>query len=141
VFTAQLSPANEVPPISNAESTGRGSVQITFHVTRDSAGAVASGTVDFHFQLSGFPSTTTVVGAHIHSAPGGVNGPIVINAGVVASGALTSSDGVTTYSQAGISAPAATIQAILNNPAGFYFNVHSPTNPGGFARGQLSRTL
>jgi len=28
----------------------------------------------------------------------------------------------------------------VNNPAAFYFNVHSPTNPGGVARGQLVRT-
>jgi len=141
VFTAQLSPANEVPAISNAENTGRGAVQITFHVTRDAAGAVASGTVDFHFQLNAFPSTTTVVGAHIHSAAAGVNGGIVINTGVVATGAVTSTDGVITFSQNGVSASAATMQAIINNPAGFYFNVHSPLNPGGFARGQLSRTF
>lgn len=141
VFTAQLSPANEVPAISNTESTGRGAVQVTFNVTRDAAGGIASGTVDFHFQLSGFPASTTVVGAHIHSAPAGVNGGIVVNTGVVASGALTSSDGVTTFSSSGIAVSAATIQAIVNNPAGYYFNVHSPLNPGGFARGQLSRAL
>jgi hypothetical protein len=28
---------------------------------------------------------------------------------------------------------------IINNPAGFYFSVHSPLHPGGFARGQLTR--
>ena len=26
-----------------------------------------------------------------------------------------------------------------NNPAAYYFNVHSPLNPGGFSRGQLTR--
>ena len=31
------------------------------------------------------------------------------------------------------------IKQIVNNPAGFYFNVHSPLNPAGFARGQLQR--
>jgi hypothetical protein len=34
---------------------------------------------------------------------------------------------------------AALEQTILNNPAGFYFNVHSTLNPGGVARGQLVR--
>ena len=34
-------------------------------------------------------------------------------------------------------ADAATLQSIIDNPAGFYFNVHSSTNPGGVARGQL----
>src|SRR5688572_3678123 len=34
-FTAQLSPANEVPPIQGAESSGQGFVIITFNVPRD----------------------------------------------------------------------------------------------------------
>ena len=29
--------------------------------------------------------------------------------------------------------------ALLANPSAFYFNIHSPMNPGGFARGQLER--
>jgi hypothetical protein len=28
---------------------------------------------------------------------------------------------------------------IYNNPAGYYFNVHTPVNPGGAVRGQLVR--
>ena len=31
----------------------------------------------------------------------------------------------------------AVAQNIINNPAGFYFNIHSTLNPGGVARGQL----
>jgi hypothetical protein len=31
----------------------------------------------------------------------------------------------------------AVFNAIINNPSGFYFNVHSTLNPGGVARGQL----
>ena len=140
VFTAQLSPANEVPAIGNAESTGRGAVQITFNVTRDAANAITAGTVNFHFQLNGFPGTTAVIAAHIHSAAAGVNGPVVVNTGVTA-GAVTTTDGVGTFTASGITVSPATIQAIVNNPAAFYFNVHSVQNPGGFTRGQLSRTL
>src|SRR5215216_1564368 len=84
VFTAVLSPANENPPIGNAESSGRGAVQITFNVTRDASNVITGGTVTFHYQLSGFPETTTVTGSHIHNSPAGVNGPIVINTGVSA---------------------------------------------------------
>ena len=36
-----------------------------------------------------------------------------------------------------ISMDAATINSIVANPAGFYFNVHSTLNPGGVVRGQL----
>jgi hypothetical protein len=140
VFTAQLSPANEVPPVSNSESSGRGAVQITFNVTRDAAGAISSGTVGFDLQLNGFPGSTAVIAAHIHTGGAGVNGPIIVNTGITA-GSVTTADGVGTFHAAGISVSAATIQNILNNPAAFYFNVHSTQNPGGFTRGQLNRTL
>src|SRR5919108_5250997 len=66
VFSAVLSPANEVPPIANEEAGGIGAGQFTLHVTRDSAGAITGGTIDMYFQASGFPDGTTVVGAHIH---------------------------------------------------------------------------
>jgi hypothetical protein len=140
VFTAQLSPANEVPPVGNAENTGRGAVQITFNVTRDSAGAITAGTVGFHFQLNGFPGTLAVIAAHIHTGSAGVNGPIVVNTGVT-TGAVSTTDGVGTFTASGITVAPATIQNILNNPGAFYFNVHSTQNPGGFTRGQLLRTL
>lgn len=140
VFSAQLSPANEVPPVGNAESTGVGAVQITFNVARDSAGAITSGTVDFHFQLNGFPGSTAVIAAHIHTGGAGINGPIIVNTGVMA-GSVTTTDGVGTFSVSGISVAPAVIQGIINNPAAFYFNVHSMQNPGGFSRGQLNRTL
>ena len=141
VLTANLSPANEVPPVANAENSGRGAVQITFNVTRDGTGAITGGTVDFHFQLSGFPSSTAIVAAHIHPGAAGVNGGVIVNTGLVAASPVTQADGVMSFSASGISVPAATLQNIVNNPAGYYFNVHSPTNPGGAARGQLGRTL
>jgi hypothetical protein len=30
-------------------------------------------------------------------------------------------------------------QQLIDNPSAFYFNVHTFTNPGGMARGQLRR--
>ena len=141
VFTAELSPANEVPPITNAESSGRGAVQITVTATRDSSGAITGGTADFHFQLSGFPSSTTVVGAHIHPGAAGVNGGVIINTGITPATAVGASGDVISFTATGITISAANLQGMINNPAGFYFNVHSPTNAGGFARGQLQRTL
>lgn len=130
VFTAQLTPANEVPPIGNAEAGGRGAVQITF----------TGGTASFHFQLTGFPSDTRVVGAHIHTAGPGVNGPIIVNTGLTAAAPLVMTSPITAFDASGIAVSDAIVQAIVNNPAGHYFNVHSPLNPGGFARGQLVRT-
>jgi CHRD domain-containing protein len=141
VMTANLSPSNEVPAIANAENTGHGAVQVTFNVTRDGTGAITGGTADFHFQLSGFPSGTTIVAAHIHPGAAGVNGGVLVSTGLVASSPVTQTDGVMQFTVSGVAVPTATLQSIVNNPAGFYFNVHSPLNPGGVARGQLNRTI
>ena len=129
VFVADLAPANEVPPVANAESSGRGAVQIT----------IDGGTATFYFQLNGFPADTRVVGAHIHTAGPGVNGPIIVNTGVSAASPVVLSNRITEFTSPRITVDAATLQAIVNNPLGHYFNVHSPLNPGGFARGQLVR--
>jgi hypothetical protein len=139
VFTAILLPANEVPPVSNAESAGSGAVQITMTVARDSAGAVTGATADFYFQASGFPGDTAVQGAHIHPGAAGVNGPVIIGAALTAANRLPLNNGMVEYRQTGIVVSAANAAAVLANPSAFYFNVHSPANPGGFARGQLVR--
>jgi hypothetical protein len=60
---------------------------------------------------------------------------------IVAARPVTQVNGVISYSGTVPSVAAATLQQIVNNPAGFYFNVHSPANPGGVARGQLNRAL
>lgn len=132
VFTADLRPANEVPPIGNAEGGGFGAVQITVDQT--------AGTASFYYQLTGFPSGTRVQGAHIHSAGPGVNGPIVVDTRVTAASPVILSDPIAEVRVTGIAVSAAILQGMINNPAAFYFNVHSPLNPGGFARGQLVRT-
>ena len=139
VMTATLLPSNEVPAIASPENTGHGAVQITFNVTRDGTGAVTGGTAEFHFQLSGFPSSTTIIAAHIHPGAAGVNGGVLVSTGLVATSPVTQSDGVMSFTSAPVTVPAALLQSIVNNPAAFYFNVHSPTNSGGVARGQLNR--
>lgn len=139
VFSAVLRPANEVPPVSNAESGGVGAVQVTFNPTRDAAGVITGATADFYFQASGFPGTTTVVGAHIHPGVAGVNGPVIISTGLTAASPFTLANGTGEFRASGVRVDAALAQAIINNPAAFYFNIHSPLNPGGFARGQLTR--
>ena len=129
VFVADLSPTNEVPPVGNAEAGGRGAVQIT----------IEGGTATMYFQLSGFPTDTRVIGAHIHTAGPGVNGPIIVNTGISAASPVVLSNRITEFTSPRVPVDAATLQAIVNNPLGHYFNVHSPLNPGGFARGQLVR--
>src|SRR5262249_14452876 len=137
-FTADLRPSNEVPPISNAESTGAGTATVVFDITKDAAGNVTSGTATFIVTLSGFPPGTPINIAHIHQAAAGTNGSIVFSTSLAAGEVTLSSSGTGTFTKAGIAPPnPAVFQAILDNPAGFYFNVHSTLNPGGVARGQL----
>src|ERR1051325_4708684 len=132
VFSAALQPANEVPPVSGSESTGHGSVQVQFDLTRDAAGAITAATATFYFQLSGYPAGTPIVGAHIPPAPAGVNGPVIISTGLATANTRVLQNGSGEFTFTGVIADPAVVQQIINNPAAFYFNLHPLTNPGGF---------
>jgi hypothetical protein len=140
VFVAQLSPDNEVPPVTNAESTARGTTTVTFNVPRDSTGAITGGgQVTFGIQLNSFPSSTpAVVAAHIHPGAAGVNGSPLIDTRISAAAPLVLTNGAATVAiTVDISQENAT--NITANPGNYYFNVHTPTNGAGAARGQLVR--
>jgi hypothetical protein len=137
VFTAQLSPVNEVPPVTNAEASGSGNVTITFAVNRDN-GAITSATAAFLVNLTGFPSNTPLTMAHIHIGTVGNVGNIVVDTGLV-QGEVALANGSGSFAKSGISVTPALAQDIIDNPAGYYFNVHSVLNSGGMVRGQLVR--
>lgn len=139
VFSTTLAPANEVPPVGGTEGTGHGAVQVQFDVTRNAAGAITAATATMYFQLTGYPSGTVIQGAHIHPAPVGVNGPVIISTGLTATNTVAIPSGTGDFSFTNIPVDPALVQQIIDNPGAFYFNVHSPTNPGGFSRGQLLR--
>jgi len=130
VFTVQLSALNEVPAISNAEATARGTAVITINK--------ATNKVDFSVSLNSFPAGSTVNIAHIHGpAAAGSNGTIVVNTGLSA-GTVVLTNGSGTFSFESASPNSADIiPQILANPQNFYFNVHTSLNPGGAIRGQL----
>jgi hypothetical protein len=142
-FTAILLPSNEVPPVTNADVTASGTMQMTMTMTRDAANNITGATYDFTVHVTGFPAGTTLTGAHIHAAPAGTN------SGVVVGLPLTPSDTGLATGQATIAktnvgpqvaANNATVASnIFNNPAGNYFNVHTTVNGGGAIRGQLVR--
>ncbi|HUK32508.1 MAG TPA: CHRD domain-containing protein [Vicinamibacterales bacterium] len=135
-FTAALSPSQETPPITNAESVGSGSVTIDMTLTRDATNAISAATVNFQANMQGFPSTTIVNIAHIHQGAAGVAGPILVNT-TVNPGEVVLTSGVGTFTRTSISVSPTTAQEIIDNPAGFYFNIHTTLNPGGVMRGQL----
>lgn len=115
--TASLSGAQEVPP-ADPDGTGK------FGANLD----VALNRVCYGLQVS---NITPAFAAHIHQAPAGSNGPIVVDLVAPASG----SSGGCASPRA--TAPANTIQNIINHPSQYYVNVHNTPYPGGAVRGQL----
>ena len=71
---------------------------------------------------------STPVAAHIHHAPAGVNGMVVV--GLVPQGPLSSGC---------VAADPGLIKTIAKNPADYYVNVHTTDYPAGAIRGQLSK--
>jgi hypothetical protein len=136
-FTVPLSPANEVPAITNADASASGTAIIALTVTKDGGGSIISASANFQISVNGFPAGTRVTDAHIHSAAAGGNGGAIVNVGLT-SGELAISNGSGSITKNGINVPADRAAAILNNRAGHYFNVHTALNPDGAIRGQLS---
>lgn len=108
-FRANLRGANEVPPVvTNAFGSG------CFTINPD-------GTVAYHVATSGLTGTA----GHIHRAPAGSNGGVII----------PFSGGPTTYSG---TSPVQSAAALTDARTGlWYANVHTAANPGGEIRGQL----
>ncbi|MDA1004155.1 MAG: CHRD domain-containing protein [Chloroflexi bacterium] len=65
-----------------------------------------------------------VLAAHIHKAPAGVNGGVVVP--------LSPTSGCVSVAQA-------LIKAIMQDPGAYYVNVHNSVFPGGALRGQFSK--
>ena len=132
VFTVNLLPSNEVPPVANAESAARGTAVITINSQ--------TNTVDISVSVNSFPANSQLTLAHIHgpNAPAGVNASPVVNTNMTAGNAPALVNGAATMSFTGLTASTGDgIAQILANPQTFYFNVHSSQNPGGVLRGQL----
>jgi hypothetical protein len=136
-FTVALSPANEVPAVTNADAAASGSATIALTVTKDGSGAVTSATANIQISVAGFPADTTVTDAHIHGGAAGSNAGVVVNAGI-SGGALALTNGSGSITRNGINVTADRAAAILANPSGHYFNVHTARNPDGAIRGQLA---
>jgi hypothetical protein len=84
----------------------------------------------FCFTLKVKGLTVNASDAHIHRAPQGVAGPVVIPFGAPAATSFEVDRCVTVSN-------AALLAEITANPRAFYVNVHTATYPGGEVRGQL----
>ena len=94
----------------------------------------ASGTIEFKTKILNKAHETFVAG-HIHQAPVGVAGSIVVPL-FVAPSAPTSARQI---KQHGVATPNAgtTGAALCANPSAYYVNYHTTAFPGGAIRGQL----
>ena len=115
---AVLTGGAEVPPNNNP---GFGNATVTFDATRQNV-QVTITVANLGSPINNF---------HIHEAPPGVNGPVVVNliglGGTFVNGTMTGTFPI----DAGVA------QRMLQNPRGFYVNVHTVALPGGAVRGQL----
>ncbi len=120
---ARLSGTNEVNSAgvhNQGAPNGRGTAVIT----------VNPGQREVCYVLHVSGVTLPAVGAHIHAAPTGKNGPIVVP--FMAPNAAGVSKGCAKVTRA-------LALAILRNPAAYYVNVHTKEYPAGAMRGQLSK--
>ncbi len=115
--TARLSGAQEVPP---ADPDGSGQAGVNLDVALNRA--------CYAVQVFNIAPATA---AHIHQAPAGSNGPIVVD---FIAPTLGGSGGCASPRA---NAPKDTIQNIINHPSQYYVNVHNAVYPGGAVRGQL----
>lgn len=111
-FSATLSGAQEVPAVSTP-ATGVGHLQL------DEFNNVV------HYKIAVQNLTTPIQAAHLHQAPAGQNGPVIVTLAPFVNGVSTGHASLT----------AAQVAALKR--AGVYINVHTALHPDGEVRGQV----
>jgi hypothetical protein len=111
VWAARLTGAQEVPPVT---TTAMGNAQIL----------LAEGNNSIRYIVE---TTATPTAAHIHTAPGGANGSVLVDFGAPSMN-ITGMAAVT---------PTAVTNDLFNGR--WYVNVHTAANAGGEIRGQVLR--
>jgi len=118
-FSTTLTGAEEVPGPGDPDGSGTASLTLN------------EGQGEVCFEISVSNITLPASGAHIHEAPAGVAGGIVVF--------LTAPDASGFASGCATGVDRDLIKAIRQNPDGYYVNVHTIDFPGGAVRGQLSK--
>jgi uncharacterized protein (TIGR03437 family) len=142
VLMGVMSPANEVPAIASLSASAIGAVIAI--ITRDPSGVIISGQLTFDVVYQ-FPSPVTFTGLHVHHGAAGVNGPVILDSGLRAPPAGTTSPAsgrLRLRSEMDVSKPevAAALDALQNDPSNYYINLHTTNNPAGAVRAQLRPT-
>jgi hypothetical protein len=117
-FKVLMTGAEEVPGPGDPDGSGIAVLRLN------------PGTEQVCFQLFVEDILLPASAAHIHEAPAGVAGPVVV--GLAAPDANGEASGC-------VSAPREEILEIIAEPEEYYVNVHNSEFPGGAVRGQLAR--
>lgn len=117
-FTTTLSGAEEVP--GPGDPNGKGFITV---------GVYPDGRICYEAKLQAIGRD--LVGAHIHEAPAGEAGPVVVD--LMPSTATRRGNVLSTC----VATTAAQAAEIVANPTDYYVNIHTPAFPGGAIRGQL----
>jgi hypothetical protein len=121
-FSTTLTGAAEAPGPGDSNATGL--ADLTFD----------QGQNEVCFDISWADVDGEVFAGHIHIAPAGTAGPVVVT---LFTGSFAGTDAVSGCVQ---DVDADLIKAIRQDPAAYYVNVHSrPNFPGGAVRGQLGK--
>jgi hypothetical protein len=141
-LVSQMSGAQEVPAATAPEAASAGTLSLS--MTPAGGGAY---TASFTIQLAGFvkagvlpaplDSGSVIVAGHIHTGAAGVVGAPIVPLPISQAAPIVTPTGGAFLTIANVAVPADVASAILANPSGFYFNLHSALNPGGVVRGQL----
>ncbi len=137
-----MSPANEVPAITNVTASGVGTIEA---VRAYSNGRLAAGVVSFDVSYA-IPGDSTITGLHIHSGAAGVNGPVIINTGITgAAPVIAPANGIGSIVipvevNTGVAAQVSTLEGLFDAPGDYYINLHTSVNPGGLIRSQMFDT-
>ena len=116
LLTTTLTGAEEVPGPGDPDGTGFATVTVN----------PGKGLVCYELSVSGIAPAQA---AHIHEAPPGVAGPVVVTLEAPTDG----------FSSGCKDVGRELAKDILKNPADYYVNVHNAEFLGGALRGQLSR--
>jgi CHRD domain len=121
-FSTTLTGAAEVPGPGDADASGVALITLN------------QGQGEVCFDLSWAGIDGTVIAAHIHAAPAGVAGPVVVPlfTGVALAGTDSASGCASGVSEE-------LLKAIRQNPENYYVNIHSTVFPAGAVRGQLGK--
>lgn len=114
LLTAELTGAAEVP--GPGDPDGMGTARVTINLGKS--------TLCYEIAVSNIAPATA---AHIHEAPAGTAGPVVLGLTPPTSGS----------SSACVTVEGELLKEIAKDPADYYVNVHNRAFPGGAVRGQL----